>query len=114
MEFILAALHKHDPEMPVVLSLVFPSSASKKRPADAIKKINQLYREAVKTNQQVTVVDTWTLFANKDGDAKKEQFPKISPSSSSFARRPTPTAACSSASRSCSAATTRSPGLTNS
>jgi len=77
LKLILAELSKHDPEMPVVLSLVFPSSASKSRPAEAIKKINQLYREVVKAEKQVTVVDTWTLFANGDGDAKKEEFPDL-------------------------------------
>ncbi|MGI9244635.1 MAG: SGNH/GDSL hydrolase family protein, partial [Verrucomicrobiales bacterium] len=77
LKLILAELKKHDPEMPVVLSLVFPSSASKRRPADAIKKINQLYQEVVKTEKQVTVVDTWTLFANADGDAKKKEFPDL-------------------------------------
>jgi lysophospholipase L1-like esterase len=77
LQLILTQLEKHDPKMPIVLSLVFPSSSSKSRSADNINKINQLYREAVKENKQVTVVDTWTLFANKDGDAKKEQFPDL-------------------------------------
>ena len=77
LELILAELKKHDPKMPVVLSLVFPSSASKARSATDIKQVNQLYREVVKTNKQVTVVDTWTLFANAEGDAKKEQFPDL-------------------------------------
>ena len=77
LKLILAELKKYNPKMPVVLSLVFPSSATKKRPAEAIKKINELYREVVKTEPQVTVVDTWTLFADKNGDAKQAQFPDL-------------------------------------
>ena len=77
LALIIAALKKHNAEMPIVLCQVFPSSASKKRPADKIKEINKLYAEAVKGDPQVTVLDTWTLFANAEGDAKKEEFPDV-------------------------------------
>jgi len=39
-------------------------------PAEKIKKINALLAGLVKTEPQVTLVDTWTLFANPEGDAK--------------------------------------------
>jgi lysophospholipase L1-like esterase len=74
---LLARFKRHDPRMPVVLCLVFPSSESKHRPSAAIKKINQLYTKRVKGEGQVTVVDTWTLFANTQGDAKPEEFPDL-------------------------------------
>ncbi|PQO44200.1 GDSL-type esterase/lipase family protein [Blastopirellula marina] len=77
MKLIIAALKKHNPEMPIVLCEVFPSSASKSRPADKIKKVNQLYKEAVKGDPQITVVDTWTLFADDKGDAKAAEFPDL-------------------------------------
>lgn len=77
VKLIIAELKKHNADMPIVLCEVFPSSASKKRPADKIKQINQLYKEAVKGDPQITVLDTWTLFANENGDAKKEEFPDI-------------------------------------
>ena len=77
LQLILAAIQKHNDKTPVVLSLVFPSSESKKRPADKIQQINNLYQQAVKANPQVTVVDTWTLFANEAGDAKAEEFPDL-------------------------------------
>ena len=54
-----------------------PSSESKKRPAEKIKKVNQLYQAAVKGDAQVTLVETYPLFANADGDAKKEEFPDL-------------------------------------
>ena len=39
--------------MPIILCQVFPSSATKKRPADQIKKVNALYLAAVKNDPQV-------------------------------------------------------------
>ncbi|MBL9138319.1 MAG: DUF1080 domain-containing protein [Verrucomicrobiales bacterium] len=74
---LLARFKQHDPRMPVVLCLVFPSSESKHRPSAAIQKINQLYAKRVKGDGQVTVLDTWTLFADAKGDAKPEEFPDL-------------------------------------
>jgi lysophospholipase L1-like esterase len=77
LKLILAALKKHDASMPIVLCQVFPSSESKKRPADKIKKVNQLYQAAVKGDAQITLVETYPLFANAHGDAKVEEFPDL-------------------------------------
>jgi hypothetical protein len=48
-----------------------------RRPAEKIRELNRLLAEAVKGDPQVTLVDTWTLFANADGDAKIEEFPDL-------------------------------------
>ncbi len=77
LKLIIAALKKHNSKMPIVLCEVMPSSATKKRPADKIKEINKLYKAAVQGDAQITVVDTWTLFANAQGDAKKPEFPDL-------------------------------------
>ena len=77
LKLILAALQQHDAKMPIVLCQVFPSSASKKRPADKIKKVNQLYAAAVKGDAQVTFLETWPLFADAQGDATQEEFPDL-------------------------------------
>jgi lysophospholipase L1-like esterase len=74
---IIAELKKADPAMPIVWCHVFPSSASKSRPAGKITLLNKLVADAVKGDPQVTVLDTWTLFANADGDAKKSEFPDL-------------------------------------
>lgn len=66
-----------DEDLPIVLCTVFPSHESKSRPADKIKKINALYTAAVEGDPQVTVVDTWTLFADEQGNARKAQFPDL-------------------------------------
>jgi lysophospholipase L1-like esterase len=77
LKLILAELKKHNAKMPIVLCQVFPSSALKSRPAEQIKKVNQLYAAAVKGDAQVTFIETYTLFANEQGDAKKEEFPDL-------------------------------------
>ena len=77
LKLILAELKKHDAQMPVLLCQVFPSSETKKRPADKIKKLNQLYAAAVKGDSQVTLLDTWALFGNAEGDAKLAEFPDL-------------------------------------
>ncbi|MCA9126070.1 MAG: DUF1080 domain-containing protein [Planctomycetales bacterium] len=74
---IIRRLKEHNPKMPIIVCEVFPSSESKKRPADKIKQVNALYRESVYGDGQITVIDTWTLFANEDGDAKLEEFPDL-------------------------------------
>ena len=77
LKLILTALEKSDPRMPIVLCEVFPSSATKKRPAEKIKALNGIYAAAVKGDPRVTVVDTWTLFADAQGDAPADQFPDL-------------------------------------
>lgn len=77
LKLILAELARHDPKTPVILCQVFPSSASKSRSADKIKKVNQLYADAVKGNPQITFIETWTLFADAQGDAIAAEFPDL-------------------------------------
>lgn len=72
---IVTELKQHSFEMPIVICDVFPSSASKKRPADKIKEVNRLVAAKVKGDPQITVLDTWTLFADSNGDAKQSEFP---------------------------------------
>ncbi|HYE30306.1 MAG TPA: SGNH/GDSL hydrolase family protein [Methylomirabilota bacterium] len=74
---ILKALRKHNSQMPVVLCEVMPSSASKKRPAEKIRRLNTLYAELVKGNAQVAIVPTWALFADAKGDARADEFPDL-------------------------------------
>jgi hypothetical protein len=58
VKLIIAALKKHNAKMPIILCKVFPSSASKARPADKIKRINELYAGAVFGDPQVVVLET--------------------------------------------------------
>jgi lysophospholipase L1-like esterase len=77
LKLILAELKLHDPKMPVVLCQVFPSSETKKRPAEKIRRLNQLYATTVRGDAQVTLIETWLLFAGEHGDAKPGEFPDL-------------------------------------
>ncbi len=77
LKLILARLKSSNPKMPIVLCQVFPSSETKKRPADKIKAVNRLYAAAVKNDPQITLIETWPLFANPQGDAAPEEFPDL-------------------------------------
>jgi lysophospholipase L1-like esterase len=76
-EKILAAIKAHNPKVPVILCRILPSSADKKRPADTIRAVNALYEAAVYADPQVTVLDTWTLFADAQGNATPDCFPDL-------------------------------------
>jgi lysophospholipase L1-like esterase len=77
LKLILAAIRRHDPQLPVLLCNVFPSSEMKKRPKEQIAKLNALYAAAIQSEPQVTLLDTWSLFAGPQGDAKAEEFPDL-------------------------------------
>jgi len=77
LKLIVTALRQYDPTMPVVLCEVLPSSLSRSRPADKVRKLNAAYMEAVADEPQVTVLDTWSLFANVHGDAKEVEMPDL-------------------------------------
>jgi lysophospholipase L1-like esterase len=77
LKLIIKKLKASNKEMPIILCNVFPSHESKKRSAEQIKKINALYAEAVKGDKQVTLIDTWSMFANENGNARKPEFPDL-------------------------------------
>jgi lysophospholipase L1-like esterase len=74
---LIETLKKHNPTMPVIVCEIFPSSGTKKRPAYLIRRTNQIIREAVADQPQVTVLETWKLFASPDNDAKADEFPDL-------------------------------------
>ena len=77
LRLILAAMKRHNARMPIILSQVFPSSESMRRPADKIKAINALYLATVKNDPQVIPLDTWSLFADANGNAPVAEFPDL-------------------------------------
>lgn len=77
LKLLIKELKALSKEMPIILCNVFPSHESKKRSAEQIKRINALYAEAVKGDKQVTLIDTWSMFANENGNAKKVEFPDL-------------------------------------
>jgi lysophospholipase L1-like esterase len=77
VKLLLAALEARDPKMTIALCRVFPSSASKKRPREKITKLNELYTDLAKGHARVEVLDTWTIFADENGDANPAEFPDL-------------------------------------
>jgi len=77
IRLILDELKKANPAMPVVLCQVMPSSAKKNRPAYLIRKVNAMILEATADLPNVTVVDTWKLFATPQNDAILDEFPDL-------------------------------------
>lgn len=77
MKLILSALKEHDAAMPVILCEVFPSDASKNRPTEQIRRINELYLEQVKGDAQVVYVETFDLFNDGKGNAIPAEFPDL-------------------------------------
>jgi len=77
MKAILAALKQHNPDMPIVFNRMFPSSAKKGRGPEKIEAFNKAFDELVKGDSQITVLDTWTLFATADKDAQPKFFPDL-------------------------------------
>jgi lysophospholipase L1-like esterase len=77
VELIIKRINESNPKTPVVLCLVFPASEQKARPASKIKAINEMLTKLSSQFENVKLIDTWTLFANDQGDAKPEEFPDL-------------------------------------
>jgi lysophospholipase L1-like esterase len=77
VKLLLAKIAAHDAKIPIILCEVMPSSGKQRRPTDLIRKLNELLAEIARGNEQVTVLDTYTLFANSNGEAKPEEFPDL-------------------------------------
>ena len=77
VNLILQQLHQHNDQLPIILCKIFPSHETKKRSATDIQEINRKLAQLVKGNERVTLLDTWTLFADENGNAKKEEFPDL-------------------------------------
>ena len=63
--------------MPIIVCKVMPSDASKKRPADKIRETNALVDAVVKECPGCIRLDTWSIFADADGNAKPAEFPDL-------------------------------------
>jgi hypothetical protein len=53
------------------------SGAKQKRPAEKIRELNERVAELARDYKNVTILDTYTLFADKDGDAPADLFPDL-------------------------------------
>jgi lysophospholipase L1-like esterase len=67
----------YNEKMPIILCLLTPTSPSQQRPTEKVRQVNQLYVGAVKGDAQITLLETYRLFANVQGEAKPEEFPDL-------------------------------------
>lgn len=74
---ILTALRAHNSRLPVIVCKVMPSDASKKRPAEKIRQTNALVDDIVATSPQFIRCDTYSIFANEQGNARSAEFPDL-------------------------------------
>jgi lysophospholipase L1-like esterase len=74
---IIQEIKAHNAKVPLILCRMFPSSEKKNRPSSTIQQVNALFEATVKGDPQITVLDTWTLFANETGDADPAWFPDL-------------------------------------
>jgi len=78
MKILLEKIAARDPKTPVILCAVMPASGAKqKRPADKIRELNERVAEIARDYKNVIILDTYTLFADKDGDAPADLFPDL-------------------------------------
>lgn len=77
VRLILEALAAHDPQMPIVLCDLFPSDVSMQRPADRIREVNTRLQAIAKGNPQILTLDTWRLYATREGNAPADEFPDL-------------------------------------
>ncbi|MCS7089664.1 MAG: SGNH/GDSL hydrolase family protein [Verrucomicrobiota bacterium] len=84
---ILQEFQKANPAMPVVLCKVMPSHASRQRPAEKIRRLNSLMAALAQRFPQCHLCDTWTPFADADGNARVEEFPDfLHPNAAGYAK----------------------------
>jgi lysophospholipase L1-like esterase len=74
---ILKRIRKKYPKMPVIVCEVMPSSEKQHRPATTIEKLNSLIQKDVKHKSHVYLCDTWSIYAQPDGDCPKDEFPDL-------------------------------------
>ena len=74
---ILKRIRKKYPKMPVIVCKVMPSSEKQHRPAATIEKLNDLITKDVKHKSHVYLCDTWSIYAQPDGNCPKDEFPDL-------------------------------------
>lgn len=77
IEAILQDIKKYNSHLPVVVCEVMPRSDRGQHPADRIEQLNALVAAAIKDDPQFTLCDTWSIFADKNGDPPKDEFPDL-------------------------------------
>jgi lysophospholipase L1-like esterase len=74
---ILLAIRNSNPNMPIIVCKVMPRSDQNQHPADRIKRLNALVEDSVKSRPNFVECDTWSIYADANGDCSKDSFPDL-------------------------------------
>jgi lysophospholipase L1-like esterase len=74
---ILLAIRNSNPNMPIIVCKVMPRSDQNQHPADRIKRLNALVEDFVKSRPNFVECDTWSIYADANGDCSKDSFPDL-------------------------------------
>jgi lysophospholipase L1-like esterase len=77
IETILQDIKKFNSNVPVIVCEIMPSSEERQRSPGAIEKINAQVAVAIKDNPQFKLCDTWSIYAGKNGDCQRDEFPDL-------------------------------------
>jgi lysophospholipase L1-like esterase len=87
IESLLRSIKRVNARTPVVVCKVMPSSETKQRPADKIKRVNELISSVAAHYPECSVCDTWSIYADQDGDSKAAEFPdRLHPNAIGYAK----------------------------
>ena len=75
VELLVARIAEHDPDLPIFICEVFPSSPTKERGPKLIRDLNARYHAAFADHPQVTLVETWAPYP--DGNARLRDMPDL-------------------------------------
>ncbi|MGH2549701.1 MAG: GDSL-type esterase/lipase family protein, partial [Thermomicrobiales bacterium] len=71
---IIAELQKQNANVPIVLNRVMPRGPEAGKFPEKIVKLNQLYDAIATADKRITICDTWSIFDDGKGGAKKDEF----------------------------------------
>jgi lysophospholipase L1-like esterase len=74
INLMLKQMRKKYPHMPIIVCEVMPSSEKQHRPAATIEALNKLISKEVRGHSHEYLCDTWSMFAQPDGDAPQAIF----------------------------------------
>ncbi len=77
IRLMLKQMRKKYPHMPIIVCEVMPSSEKMQRPPAKIEALNQLIKKDVRWHSHVYLCDTWSIYAQADGDCARAEFPDL-------------------------------------
>ena len=72
---ILARIKAHNSHTPVIVCTVMPRSDGHVSRAEKIRKLNAGITQAIQGDPQCSLCDTWSLYADANGDCPASEFP---------------------------------------